>query len=84
MSGWRYSPTRDARTARTWPPAGVCLVGKVSPPSDAPRRTRPALRCPGAARAAQPQDGDEQPKLVLRERQVLIGGTLIDFRRRDR
>src|SRR6266571_777084 len=32
----------------------LCLAGNSSPPSDAPRQRRPALRCPGAARAAQP------------------------------
>src|SRR5215467_4155613 len=45
---------RCLEPARTWLPATVCLVGNSSPPSEAPRQTRPARRCPGAARAAKP------------------------------
>jgi len=47
------SPPEMPRPAHTWLPAGVRLVGS-SPPREAPRRTRPAQRCPGTARAAQP------------------------------
>jgi hypothetical protein len=52
--GWRYLPTRDAQTGSHLA-SGRCLPGGQGlPPSDAPRWTRPALRCPGAARAARP------------------------------
>jgi len=55
VPGRRFSPVaRCLEPARTWLPVTVCLVGNSSPPSEAPRRTRPVRRCPGAARAAQP------------------------------
>jgi len=54
LPGWRYSPTRDAQTGSHLAPGRCPPGGQGLPPSDAPRRTRPALRCPGAARAAQP------------------------------
>lgn len=49
----RSSTSRDAPDPLALDPASVCLVGMSVPPHGAPRRMRPALRPPRAARAAQ-------------------------------
>jgi hypothetical protein len=65
LPGWRYSPTRDARTGSHLAPRRVSAWWARSPPSDAPRRTRLALRCPGVARAAQPSILGALPRAVM-------------------
>jgi len=55
-------PPETPRPARTWPPAGVCLVGKVSPPAmlpggRGPRCVAPAQRGPLGRRSWLPPLG---------------------------
>src|SRR5215831_20250242 len=52
LPGWRDLPTRDAQSGSHRPLLVSAWWASSSPPNDAPRWTRSALRCPGAARAA--------------------------------
>jgi len=54
VPAWRSSPVRDARTGSHMAPSLCPPGGRTSPPSEAPRWTRPVRHCPGAARAGQP------------------------------
>src|SRR5262249_36356791 len=54
LPGWRDLPTLDAQTGLHRPLLVSAWWASSSPPNDAPRWTRPALRCPGPARAARP------------------------------